>query len=525
MQEFCALEIVMDRFSKVCGPGSGPFARFAGDKRGNIAIMFGMMVGVCAILIGASVDIGRWMLARKQTQEASDAAVLAGLRQYQATGDVASAVALAQANYNYSVLQSKRGTPATNALLVSDNITFVLGNNNTTMSAVGDAYIKTPFLGIVPKILNLQQLPLLKTNGTENATATLAVGKNANTNLEVAMMIDITGSMGESDNAGSTKIQTVKDAAAALVDILIWQDQSQFTSRIAVVPFSETVNLGTPALANAARGTIAGGNKSTPGAQTYTFTQAPPCNNGNGNGWGYGNCSSYSLPVSDTCVTERTGNDRYTDVSPSTTPVGRYYSPYGSYNGSGYCPTQTAVMPLTSDKTALKSTINSLTAGGGTAGQTGTAWAWYMLSPNFGTLWPASTPRAYSDLTALNAKGQPVLKKIAILMTDGDYNTSYCNGVPTYDPSNTGGVPGMIPTTCGAYNDSSQNQAGALCTGMKAKGIEVYTIGAQVSASAKSFLQSCATDQAHYYDATDGAKLKQAFIDIAYKLVPPFVSH
>jgi Flp pilus assembly protein TadG len=524
MQDFRFLETPMDRVSKARGARTGPFTPFARDERGNIAIMFGMMVGVCAILIGASVDIGRWMLARKQTQEASDAAVLAGLRQYQATGDATSAVALAQANYIYSVMQSKRGTPSTNGLLVSDNISFVLQNNNTSMAAVGDAYIKTPFLGIVPKILNLQQLPLLKTNGTENAIATLAVGKNANTNLEVSIMIDITGSMGQSDNAGSTKIQTVKDAAAALVDILVWQDQSQFTSKIAVVPFSETVNLGTPALANAARGYLNGGSSNSPGSQEYTFTN--PCNSGGGNGYGYGNCgTAQTLEASNTCVTERTGSNRYTDVSPTTSPVGRYYSPYGSYNGSGYCPTQTAVIPLSSDKTALKTTINSLTAGGGTAGQTGTAWAWYMLSPNFGTLWPASTPRPYSDLTALNSKGQPVLKKIAILMTDGDYNTSYCNGVPTYDPSNTGGVPGMIPTTCGAYNDSSQNQAGSLCTAMKAKGIEVYTIGAQVSASAKAFLQTCATDTAHYYDATDGAKLKQAFIDIAYKLVPPFVSH
>ena len=148
----------------------------------------------------------------------------------------------------------------------------------------------------------------------------------------------------------------------------------------------------------------------------------------------------------------------------------------------------------------------------------GTAWAWYALSPNFSGLWPSATnnARPYSDMTVLNVHGQPTLKKIAILMTDGDYNTQYCNGLDSGYGVNCNG---------NAYNADSQTQAGSLCTNMKAKGIEVYTIGAQVSTNAKNFLKSCATDANHYYDATDGTKLHQAFIDIAYKLVQPYLAH
>jgi hypothetical protein len=118
----------------------------------------------------------------------------------------------------------------------------------------------------------------------------------------------------------------------------------------------------------------------------------------------------------------------------------------------------------------------------------GTAWAWYLISPNWAGIWPAgSTPGAYDK------SAKPSLKKYAILMTDGDYNTQYTS-------------------------TNSKTQAGNLCTNMKTAGVEVYTIGAQVSDNAKTFLKSCATDNNHYYDATDGVKLQAAFRDIALKI-------
>ena len=125
----------------------------------------------------------------------------------------------------------------------------------------------------------------------------------------------------------------------------------------------------------------------------------------------------------------------------------------------------------------------------------------------------SSAARPYSDLTILNTSNKPILQKIAILMTDGDYNTQYCSGV------------GSWAISCNGDNGPSQTQAGLMCTAMKNKGIVVYTIGAQVSATAKAFLQTCATDPLHYYDATDGTKLRAAFIDIANQLVRPIITH
>ena len=60
---------------------------------------------------------------------------------------------------------------------------------------------------------------------------------------------------------------------------------------------------------------------------------------------------------------------------------------------------------------------------------------------------------------------------------------------------------------------------------MKAKQIEVFTIGAIVTSNARAFLKSCATDANHYYDATNTAQLSAAFQDIAAKLVPPLITH
>jgi hypothetical protein len=53
---------------------------------------------------------------------------------------------------------------------------------------------------------------------------------------------------------------------------------------------------------------------------------------------------------------------------------------------------------------------------------------------------------------------------------------------------------------------------------MKAKNIEIYTIGFQVSNNARAFLKTCATSEAHYYDATSGEALRMAFRDIALKI-------
>jgi hypothetical protein len=214
--------------------------------------------------------------------------------------------------------------------------------------------------------------------------------------------------------------------------------------------------------------------------------------------------SNTTWVISSKCVTERIGNDKYTDAAPTST---------ATYVGKGYFGTNTdtscgvgnftddevnSVYPLSSDKDALKRRIDKLTTSGSTAGHLGTAWAWYLLSPNWnsvlGQAFSAAKPAgSYSDLTTTNAKGAPKLRKIAVLMTDGDYNINYCKGV---EAKNSDQSPDI---NCNSENGKSLAQAGSLCSALKtplgsgnAAKIEVFTVGFQVSNSAKSFLQTCA---------------------------------
>jgi hypothetical protein len=195
-----------------------------------------------------------------------------------------------------------------------------------------------------------------------------------------------------------------------------------------------------------------------------------------------------------TCVKERQGYYRYTDEIPNGS---NGYFDY--YTGNSACKPQATVLPLTNDKQALLQRINEMQPTGMTAGHLGTAWAWYALSPNFSSLWPtASEPKSYSQLTALNESGMPQLQKIAILMTDGEYNTKYSGS-------------------------SSAIQARELCTAMKLKGVTVYTIGFQISSGgeADTTMTECATEDendAYSYSANDPDALRSAFRDIALKI-------
>lgn len=98
-------------------------------------------------------------------------------------------------------------------------------------------------------------------------------------------------------------------------------------------------------------------------------------------------------------------------------------------------------------------------------------------------------------LSQMNPDGNPLLRKITVLMTDGEYNREY-NG------------------------DSSTDQARAICANMKSAGIEVYAVGFEIepSGEADTTMSQCATSPDHYYNASSGDALRSAFRDIALKI-------
>jgi hypothetical protein len=346
----------------------------------------------------------------------------------------------------------------------------------------------------------------------------LAAGGNSETNLEIAMMLDVTGSM------SGSKIADLKLAAKDLIDIVVWSDQSEYTSKVALVPFANGVNLGSTSIVNQVRGNLKSGSCTSSGSPctAYTSSSSPSSSQ-----WTWGapatfyrfantDGSNSTFRASSYCVSERIGNDKYTDAAPDAAArkVGPIYVSSSSNESSRCTLVNTsdlevnAVMPLSSDKTELKQRIDKLTLAGATAGQIGTAWAWYMLSPGWGYLWPAqSRPVAYNTENT---------RKIAILMTDGEYNTAHCNGVLSKNSANNG-----TRINCNATNAISDTQADAMCAAMKdGTGITVYTVGFALgnNNTAINTLRNCASDPSKFYEADDGAALRAAFRDIALQI-------
>jgi hypothetical protein len=226
----------------------------------------------------------------------------------------------------------------------------------------------------------------------------------------------------------------------------------------------------------------------------------------------YGSYDTFEIT---NCATERTTH-AFDDAAPSVTLLGRNYT-----DGGGGC-SMPEIVPLTIDKTKLHNVASSLVANGSTAGHLGLAWAWYMVSPNFAYLWPTnSKPAAYDA---------PNVQKVVILMTDGAFNTVYCNGVVA--TNSTSGSPGNNDRiNCPSPNGDIFTQAHAICDEMKtpqgdAPPVIVYTVGFDIGddENAKDIMADCATDAEHAYLANTGTDLREAFRAIGQNITALRVS-
>jgi len=268
------------------------------------------------------------------------------------------------------------------------------------------------------------------------------------TETDVAVMLDVTGSM------GGQKLVDLKRAASNAVDILL-TEQRRASTRVGLVPYADMVNVG--------------------------FDMAQRVSEGQ------------AVRPALGCVTERTGAQAATDA---------YYQPASLgadprvVNVPTRCP-NAQLVPLSNNRDTLKDSINLLNADGFTAGHMGIAWSYYMLSDEWGRqgAWPAS------------ATPLPGAKKIAILMTDGSFNTAY---------------DGVVGDPRGNGRAQSAALSRALCENMKDDGITVFSVAFQAPDDAKQILLDCANpafggDQ-FFFNASNGAELNAAFEAIAERI-------
>lgn len=202
------------------------------------------------------------------------------------------------------------------------------------------------------------------------------------------------------------------------------------------------------------------------------------------------------------CVTERVGAEAYTEAAPTgpSSWVGRHYP-----NIDGTCIGDT-ILPLSSNAATIKSRIDSFDVSGSTSGQIGIAWGWYMISPNWNTLWPSNGAAAYNSAETLKA---------VVIMTDGAFNTPYCSGVISRQ-AGSGSGSNSAKIDCDATNGDPFTQSRALCTAMKAQGVVVYTVGFSITAGTEEaqVLADCASTPANVFLPADGGDLSEAFAAI-----------
>lgn len=335
---------------------------FTRDTSGLVTMVFALTATLLMGMLALAVDLGNAFKKKSQVMAALDSAALAGARELAINNPP-----------NGKVKQIAKSVFEANA----------------EATGIDDAIIGQP------------EIDISREEGTVRATATVtsqsyfarflqngdvtftssAVATLPGNEVEVALALDFTGSM-ESIPAGDTKtkFEALRASAIAATDALYDTSPSDKGVRVAIVPWTTSVNVGSQIGAKV--------------ASDPTFT----------------------------CVTNR---ESWSDRTDSLAGAGDFLS-----WDDAYCP-GSAILPL-QDKNG-RSTVRSYlqtmaTTPGATGGHLGAAWAWYLLSPKWSSVLPAaSQPSAYG----------PRKQKIMVFISDGLFNYENVTGSETHSEAST----------------------------------------------------------------------------------------
>jgi Flp pilus assembly protein TadG len=195
------------------------FRHFAGDIRGNAAMIFALSLVAVIGAGGVGVDLARAMVAKNRMAAALDAAALAvGTTNGLTTSQLQ---AMAQQYFNANYRETAYGTPGP--------VSVSVDGQSISLSVASD--VPTAIL----PILGIDSVSVGVSNQVTRAL----------TKLRVALVLDVTGSMLETDATGTTKISALITATQQLLDTLRDAASTPGDVQVALVPFSKTVNVGT----------------------------------------------------------------------------------------------------------------------------------------------------------------------------------------------------------------------------------------------------------------------------------------
>lgn len=219
--------------------------RFRKDERGVFLVIFALLAVVIIAASGAVVDFTRVQQARTRAQNAIDSAALALQGTINNSGVTAASLKLKAQD----LLTERMGDTSITAVV--ESATPDTANGKLTIS--GYISVPTYFVQLV---------------GIKDIRSTmLSEVTRSSSDLEVSLSIDITGSMAKKTCSwlekwfGCTDTDKIGDLIIAsnnIIDKLVSTTQTPTYSKMAIVPWSYAVNVGST-YADAVRGAVTGG--------------------------------------------------------------------------------------------------------------------------------------------------------------------------------------------------------------------------------------------------------------------------
>lgn len=197
-------------------------------------MLFGLSLPVLILMTVGGVDLHRASTVRVNLQDALDAATLAAARSSYSEDADLQVVGMAALRANLKAYPD-----------------IILREADTSFSLNEDAVVvASSRVDVKTLVANIFLPPYGKFMDDYLPVGAHSEVNRSSRNLEVALVLDITGSM------GGSRITAMKAAARDLVDLVVQDVQEPYYTRMSVVPYSIGVNVGS--WANAARGTPIG---------------------------------------------------------------------------------------------------------------------------------------------------------------------------------------------------------------------------------------------------------------------------